>query len=134
MTREKLTPKKIKLLDALFTEPSIKGAYSKAGVSVATGDRYRRESAFRREYESRKRYLITATSDHLRALSGKAVDILKEVLESPDASDSDRIRAAKTVLDTTYKNVEIEELRKQVEELENKMNGGFNNEYWEFAN
>ena len=92
MTREKLTPKKIKLLDALFTEPSIKGAYSKAGVSVATGDRYRREAAFRREYESRKRYLITATSDHLRALSGKApcTSVRAMVISSSPMTQNDK--------------------------------------------
>ena len=118
-----MTPKKIKLLDALFTESTIKLAYQKAGVSVATGDRYRRETTFKKEYDKRKRYLINATSDRLRALSSQAVNTLKEVLNNPDASDSDRIRAAKVVLDTTYRNVDLEEIRNQVEKLEKEQSG-----------
>lgn len=115
---KKLTPKKIRLLNALFTERTIAGAYQKAGVSTATGDRYRKDPLFQKAYLAKKKALIEATNDQLRSLSLEAVYTLKRVLDNPEANDSNKIKAARVVLDTTYKNIEVEELRTQIEKLE----------------
>lgn len=46
------------------------------------------------------------------------METLADVLNDPEATNTDKVRAAKVVLDTTYKNIELEELRRQVDKLE----------------
>lgn len=130
MKEKKLTPKQLKLLNALFTERTIQDAYKTAGVSVATGQRYRQLPRFIAAYDKRQRALINATNNRLRALSGQAVETLADVLNDPEATNTDKVRAAKVVLDTTYKNIELEELRRQVDKLEREQG---KNEYWKFT-
>ena len=55
--------------------------------------------------------------------TGEAVATLREVMQDPDASASARVSAAKAMLDTAFKVVEVEMLEQRIADLEAHLAG-----------
>ena len=76
------TRKKELALSALMTEPPIKDAARVAGIGETTLWRWLKEEAFSEAYRELKREAVGQAIARLQEASGKAVAVLKEVIEN----------------------------------------------------
>ena len=81
-----------KALEALLSEPTVRGAAEAAGIGERTMRRYLADPAFKAELRQRQDEVITATTAALVGLSGKAVQTLCDILDSRRASHAVKAR------------------------------------------
>lgn len=114
----KLTPKQEMAIACLISEPTILLAAEKAGTSEGTIHRWLRDETFNKAYRGARRTLVSQTISHLQQTNSEAVNTLKEVMRNESSTPSSRVSAARTILEMTFKAVELEDLSARVEELE----------------
>lgn len=112
--------KEQKFLYALLESETIRDACEKANISVTTGNRYRKQPEFQRAYTEAKRELIESADNQLRGLAVQAVKTLKNVLSSKKSSTTEKIRAAKIVLDSSFHIQEVDDIVKRLDKLESE--------------
>ena len=93
------TGKKEKYLVALLTSSTKAEAYKAAHISKATANRIEQEPDFIEQYNKIRRQAMEQTSNKLQGLAAKAVDTLASVMDSEQATPTERTRAAKIVRD-----------------------------------
>ncbi len=103
---------------ALLTEPTLKQAAKKAGIGEATLWRWMQDLDFAKQYRVAKRQAVSQAISKLQQACGEAVDTLCSIMKDEEAPAPSRVSAAKAVLDTAIKAIEIEELESRIEELE----------------
>ena len=118
-----LTPKQQKALAALLTEPTILAAAAKVGVNERTLHRWLEEPAFAVAYRTARREAVRQAVARLQQVSTHAVTVLVTVMASKDTPPATRVAAAKTVLETAIKAVELEDLAARIEALEQSFGG-----------
>jgi DNA-binding MurR/RpiR family transcriptional regulator len=116
-----MTAKHEKLLAALLTSPTIQGAAKVAGISEATALRYLKEAEFAGAYREARREVVSHAVTQLQSACGEAVATLREVASDTEALASSRVSAAKAILETSLRAVEIDDLAARVEALESQM-------------
>jgi hypothetical protein len=112
-----LSAKQELALQAVISHPTLKAAASAAGVSEATLWRYKQDPEFSRRLRDAQREAVDHAVLRLQRVSGDAVTVLHDLMMKEDAPVAARITAARTVIDYSLRSVEIEGLRKQIEEL-----------------
>jgi hypothetical protein len=112
-----LSAKQELALQAVISHPTLKDAAGAAGVSEATLWRYRQDPEFSRRLREARREAVDHTVLRLQRVSPDAVTVLHDLMMKEDAPAAARITAARTVLDYSIRAVEIDELRRQVEDL-----------------
>jgi hypothetical protein len=120
MSEGKLTTKQLKLLSAMFTEPTFAAACKKANIGQRTGERYRSLPLFVHEYELMKRQLFEQSSNRLRELSSKSISVLENILDDENATNSDKIKVAKMLLDNSFRVAEDEDIMKRLDRIEQR--------------
>ena len=115
---EKKEQKRELIISALLSAASLRDAAKEAGIAEATLHRYLKDDAFKAEYQAAKREVVQQAICQLQRSAGKAVKVLIEIAEDKDSPSSARVSAAKTILETSLKAVELEDLEKRVGELE----------------
>lgn len=113
-----MTAKHEKLLVALLACPTINIAAKSAGISEATALRYMKEPEFTVAYRDARREMVTHSLTALQGACGEAVDTLREIATDKDAPASSRVAAAKAILETSVRAVEIDDLAARVEAME----------------
>ncbi len=113
-----MTAKHDKLLAALLTSATIQGAAKVAGISEATALRYLKEAEFAGAYREARRVLVSMAVSQLQRACGVAVMALIQVAKDTSAPASSRVSAAKAILETSLRAVEIDDLGERVEMLE----------------
>ncbi len=113
-----MTAKHEKLLAALLTAPTIAGAAKSAGISEATALRYLKEAEFQTAYRDARRELVSLAVSQLQRACGVAVATLLTVARDAEASAGARVSAAKAILETSFRAVEIDDLGARVEAME----------------
>jgi DNA-binding MurR/RpiR family transcriptional regulator len=109
---------KEKAIAALLVQPSIEGAAKSAGISEATLLRWLKDEAFKTSYRDARREVVSQAVTQLQSACGKAVKTLCDIAEDKDAPASSRVSAARAILDTSIKAVELEDLAQRIEALE----------------
>jgi hypothetical protein len=112
---------------ALLTEPSLREAAVKAGVSERTLFRWQQHPVFRERFAAARRETVRQAVAQLQAVSSKAVETLEAVMVDPEAPASARVAAAREVLGQSIKAVELEDLEGRLRVLEERLersNGG----------
>jgi hypothetical protein len=112
----KLTRKQESLIAALLSEKTHASAASKAGISLATLQRWLNVPAFKAAYRQARRALVEAAVGQLQGAASDAVEALKRSMTC--GRPADETRAALGVLDHAVKAVELLDLAERVEELE----------------
>lgn len=120
MTKSTTDAKKQKFLEALLTSNSIKEAYTKAHISRATATRYKKDPDFQAAYHKLQQQIMEFTGNKLRSVTLHAVDTLEAVLDDPEATPSDKSRAAKIILDNAFHVQETEDILQRIEKLESE--------------
>jgi DNA-binding MurR/RpiR family transcriptional regulator len=133
-TSDSSTPKmernKEKAIAALLVQPSIEGAAKSAGISEATLLRWLKDEAFATSYREARREVVSQAIAQLQGACGAAVKTLTDIAEDASAPASSRVAAARAILDTSIKSVEIEDLAARIELLEQlTAQGGENEKY-----
>ena len=107
----KLNAKHERAILALLETPCLGTAAEKAGVDVSTLRHWRKKPEFREALEEARGEVFDGALCRLQAGVGKAVDALLAVLEDENAKGSERISAARTVLDHGYRAEEVRRRR-----------------------
>ena len=74
--------------------------------------------AFKEQYRLARRAAVSQAVGHLQSACSVAVLALTDIAQDVTCQASDRVSAARTVLELAIKGVELEDLAARVEELE----------------
>jgi hypothetical protein len=116
-----LTAKQHKVLAALLTEPTVAAAAQKVGVGERTVHTWLSEPAFEAAYRAARREAVGQAIARLQQVSTAAVTVLVRVMASEKTPPSTRGAAAKIVLDTAIRAVELDDLQARIAALEARM-------------
>ena len=114
----KFPRKKEAAIAALLSEATIAGAAKKAGISESSMLRWLKDEEFQVEYRKARRESVSAAISMLQHASGQAVTTLVEVMLDPESTGSVKISAARTVLESSLKAIELEDLAERIEAVE----------------
>ena len=112
------TAKRDKYMMALLTSSTKAEAYKAAHISKATANRIEQEPDFIEQYNKIRRQAMEQTSNKLQGLAAKAVDTLASVMDSEQATPTERTRAAKIVLDGAYNAQQNQDILNRLDKLE----------------
>jgi len=115
---EKLTRKQEHAIAALLLEPTMADAAKSVGIGEVTLWRWLKREDFQAAYMKAKKKAVTQAVARLQQITSKAVDTLEAVMKDEDAPASSRVTAARVVLETSLKAIELEDLTARVEQLE----------------
>ena len=114
-----MTGKQRKALAALLTAPTMRAAAAQASVSYATLRRWMgQDTAFREEYEAELTQLVQAATTQARQGMGEAVQTLREIVTDADSPGAVRVQAARAILDSGVKLIELSDILRRLEALE----------------
>lgn len=113
---------KEKALSALLTSDTKTEAAKKAGISDRTLRTYLSDPVFKAEYQRRKKKLLTDATHQMQQSMKIAVTTLRGIIQSKGSKDSDRITAAKLILEYSLRYTEISDILSRIEDLENAVN------------
>jgi hypothetical protein len=116
--RNALSEKQERALQATLSHPTLKEAALAAGISETTLWRYMQDEEFSRRLRGARRDAVNHAVIRLQRASSDAVSVLSDLMMKESAPPSARISAARTVLDYAIRATEIDELRSQIDELQ----------------
>jgi hypothetical protein len=114
----KLTPIQERAVIALLSHANIRTAAKSVGVDEATLWRWLQDKDFHAAYMIARRETVQHALARLQQISTEAVNTLREVMRDKTAKGSERVSAAKAIIEYSIKAVEIEDLASRVAELE----------------
>jgi hypothetical protein len=117
----KLSGKKARALSCLLSARGFCEAAKTAGVSEPTLWRWMKEEPFRLAYAEARRQVVEVALAHLQAVCGKAVSTLEDILDDGEASASSKVSAARVILETSVKIIELQDLEGRIEALEKRL-------------
>lgn len=112
------TAKRDKYIVALLTSNTKAEAYKTAHISKATANRIEQEPDFIEQYNKVRRQTMTQASDKLQGLASKAVDTLATIMDSEQATPTERTRVAKIILDGAYQAQQTQDILNRLDQLE----------------
>ena len=121
---EKLTRKQEHAIAALLVEPTILAAAKVVGIGEATLWRWMQADDFQTAYRKAKQKVVGQAITQVQQAAGEAVETLRQVMNDSNSPPSSRVAAAKAVLETALKAVELEDLIARIENLERSVSGG----------
>ena len=114
----KVTAKQERAIAALLAKPTIEAAAEALGINPVTVHRWLAEPAFTEAYRAARRAAVQQAVTRLQQVSGGAVAVLVQVMADKDNPASTRVSAAKTVLEFSFRAVELDELEARIAALE----------------
>src|SRR4029453_5899689 len=115
---EKLTHKQERAIAALLVAPSITAAAQQIGVNENTLLRWLKDAAFQTTYRDARRAVGQHAIVQVQRATGEAVETLRNVMQDSESPASARVSAAKAILETAVKGIEIEDLEARIAALE----------------
>lgn len=112
-----LSAKQERALQAVISHATLKGAAEAAGVSETTLWRYMKCPAFERRLRQTQGRALAHAAVRVQHAAGEAVSVLYEIMTGADAPPVARLSAARFVFENSFRLGEIDELKKQLEEL-----------------
>ena len=114
----KLTRKQEALMSALLTAPSLAAAAQHAGLSEVIAWRWLKDATFQANYREARRAVVQHAIAQVQHATGEAVETLRSVMQDLEAPASARVSAAKAMLETALKGIEIDDLAARMAVLE----------------
>jgi hypothetical protein len=115
---EKLSRKQDQVITALVTCASITEAAAHCELAEVTLRRWLKQDGFQAAYREARRAVVQHAITQVQRATGEAVETLRSVMQDADAPASARVSAAKAVLETAVKTVELEDLEARIAALE----------------
>ena len=95
----------------LARQGSLQAAAAASGINEKTLRRWLRDDAvFQTAYREARRQVVQQAIVQVQQATGEAVETLRQVMQAADAPASAKVSAAKTILETAVKAVELEDL------------------------
>jgi hypothetical protein len=116
-----LTPKHWRAIECLMAEPTTRAAARRAGIGEATLRRWLGDAAFTLAYQDARNRQLETTLTNLQAASGQAVQTLRDVMGDDTAKPSERVSAAKAVLEISLKARDILETEERLSAIERRL-------------
>jgi predicted site-specific integrase-resolvase len=114
-----LTPRQEQSITALLVQGSLQAAAEASGINEKTLRRWLREDAvFQIAYREARRQVVQQAIVQVQQATGEAVETLRKVMQAADAPASAKVSAAKTILETAVKAIELEDLEQRIVALE----------------
>lgn len=114
----KLTRKQEALIGALLTAPRLTDAVQQVHISEVTAWRWLKQEAFQTAYREARRQVVQQAIVQVQQATGTAVQTLVDVMKQGDAPASAKVSAAKVVLETAVKGVELDDFEVRLAALE----------------
>jgi hypothetical protein len=114
----KLTPIQERAIVALLANSTIKRAAKSIGVDETTLWRWLQDKDFHAAYRAARHECVSQSIARLQQVSTEAVNTLREVMRDKTAKGSERVSAAKAILDFSIKAVEIEDMAERLAQVE----------------
>ena len=116
---EKLHGKQATAIAALLAQRTIAEAAHQVGIGERTLLRWLQEDrAFQAAYRTARRHVVQHAVAQVQQATSMAVATLEAIMQDATASASARVSAAKAVLETAIKGVEVEDLEARMTTLE----------------
>jgi hypothetical protein len=115
---EKLSRRQERTIKALLEHDTLADAAHAVGIGEVTLWRWLREPGFKSAFREAKRRVLDEALSTLQKATRKAIGALVSILEDQGKPASARVTAAKTILETAVKSIQVEELEARVEQLE----------------
>jgi hypothetical protein len=120
---EKLSRKQEALISALLLAPTLAAAAQAVGVHEATAWRWLKDPAFQEAYRDARREVVRQAVAQVQQACRIAVTTLTGVMQDGESPASAKVAAARTVLETAIKAVELEDLEARIAALEAAQKG-----------
>jgi hypothetical protein len=120
---EKLSRKQELAIAALLTCSAITDAAKQCGIGEVTLHRWLKEPTFQAAYREARRQVVQQAIVQVQQATGEAVATLRQVMQAAEAPASAKVSAAKTILETAVKAVELEDLEARIVALEAAQKG-----------
>ena len=120
---EKLSHKQERAIATLLVAPSVTAAAQQIGVNENTLLRWLKDEDFQAAYREARRAVVQHAIVQVQHATGEAVETLRSVMQAADAPASAKVSAAKTILETAVKAVELEDLEARIVALEAAQKG-----------
>lgn len=117
---EKLSHKQERAIAALLVATSVTEAAQQIGVNENTLLRWLKDTGFEASYRAARRAVVTQAIARMQQLCSKVVTKLEELIDDPTAPASSRVTAMKTVLEMSWKTIELEDLEARIAALEGR--------------
>jgi hypothetical protein len=85
--------------------------------------RWLKDAAFQTTYREARRHVVQQAIAQVQQATSEAVEALRAIMSNGDAPASARVSAAKAVLETALKAVELEDIEQRLQALEAQMAG-----------
>jgi hypothetical protein len=115
---EKFSRKQERTIKALLENDTLADAAQAVGIGETTLWRWLQEPEFKSAFREAKRRVLDEALTTLQKATGKAIGALVSILEDQGKPASARVTAAKTILETAVKSIQVEELEARVDQLE----------------
>jgi len=115
---EKLSRKQDQAITALITCPAIPAAAAQCGLAEVTLRRWLKQAGFQHAYREARRQVVQQAIVQVQRATGEAVETLRAVMQAANAPASAKVSAAKAILETAVKAVELEDLEARIAALE----------------
>lgn len=113
-----MTPRKERVIASLITHSTYKEAAEAAGITPRTLSSYLHDPEFIRAYKKASAETMDAATRQLQQSLTAAIDRLTRIVENDDESSSAHIAAAKTLLDSSLKFSEFNDILRELEATE----------------
>ncbi len=120
---EKLSKKKELCIAAILTCATLKDAARKVGISEPTIFRWLQKPDFQTGLKEAKKQAVSKATSTLSKICHESVLCLQEIMNDKNAPASARVSAAKTVLDSGLKGIEMDDLDARLAALESELAG-----------
>src|SRR4029450_13656521 len=120
---EKLSRKQELAIAALLTCSAIIDAAHQCDIGEVTLHRWLKDATFRAASRGARRQVVQQAIVQVQRATGEAVETLRHVMQDADAPASAKVSAAKTILETAVKAVELEDLEARIMALEAAQKG-----------
>lgn len=113
-----MTAKRELALSAVISHPTHKEAAIAAGISETTLWRYMKEEAFARRLRDATREVFSQACARLQGAAAAAATALHDIVKDQGTPVAARVAAARAILDQSRRSLEHDDLRAQIDELE----------------
>jgi hypothetical protein len=107
----------------LLLAPTLADAAHTAGIGEVTAWRWLKEADFQAAYREARRAVVQQAITQVQRATGEAVETLRSVMQDAEAPASAKVSAAKAILETAVKAVELEDLEARLAALEEILRG-----------
>lgn len=118
---EKLSKRREAAIGILLTTSTLVDASKKIGISYSTLWRWLQNPDFQKALKEAKKQAVAQATSTLSKICHESVLTLQEIMNDKDAPASARVSAAKCVLDSGLKGVELDDLEARLAALEREL-------------